>query len=343
MAMIKTYPTLPIAFLDVSGPVCSFKALQALPLKKCEVAINAWQEGSGDPSPDNVRTIHGYSALNIARTGVNAWSEDWELGDINNTTGEVAPSNTYIRSKDYEIIKPSTQYCVPLSQISVFYYDANKAFISRVLTSANDQVITTPSNARFFKIKRYGTTYGNNISLNYPSTQTGYVTYTGTTATIDLDGTRYGGALNALTGEMTVDRKIENAKNKAWVLSSGNYRVYAPFSDTDNSVTEEYPTGRRPIICTIAKYYETDQNIPDGYCGWLGANSNKNISVRLGSYTTSLETWNNYINDNDVEFVYYITPITVQLTPVQIDTILDANNIFADTGDTAVQYIRIGV
>ena len=47
-----------------------------------------------------------------------------------------------------------------------------------------------------------------------------------------------------------------------------------------------------------------------------------------------MSTWENYIQNNDVEFVYELaTPIEYDLTPQQINTLLGINNIWADTGN----------
>jgi len=339
MAMIKTCSTPPIAFPEVSGPICSFKALQELPLKKCEVAINAWQEGSGDPSPENERAIHGFSEVNTTRCGVNIWSEDWELGDINNTTGETTPSNIYIRSKDYEIIKPSTQYCVSLFQISVFYYDASKAFISRVLTSADNQVITTPSNARFFKIKRYNTTYSNDISLNYPSTQTGYIAYTGNTYTIQLGQEVFGAEVDVVNGVAHVTHEM--------VTYDGSENGWTWF-DTFNQSSIQLPHNAvyeyLNITGYISDYFKSvsnaDRNNNVGnYCSLVGSGS----QVAFSSSETSLNNFKSWLSNHNTTFVYKLAePFDIQLTPTQIETLIGNNTIFADTGDTTVQYIKIG-
>lgn len=42
---------------------------KAFPLPSLKVAVECTQEGSGTPSPDNVRAITGYSAINISQSG----------------------------------------------------------------------------------------------------------------------------------------------------------------------------------------------------------------------------------------------------------------------------------
>lgn len=48
-----------------SGAVASFTADSVAPLKSLLVNLEPVQEGSGDPSPDNVRPISGWSAVNV--------------------------------------------------------------------------------------------------------------------------------------------------------------------------------------------------------------------------------------------------------------------------------------
>jgi hypothetical protein len=67
--------TLEITFSDLqektaSGSVASFNTSLAMPLVSCNIAVNAWQEGSGDPSPSNVRPIHGFSEVNVTANEV---------------------------------------------------------------------------------------------------------------------------------------------------------------------------------------------------------------------------------------------------------------------------------
>ena len=56
---------------SASGSVATFNTALAMPLSSCNIAVNAWQEGSGDPSPVNVRPIHGFDKLHIGMVDFN--------------------------------------------------------------------------------------------------------------------------------------------------------------------------------------------------------------------------------------------------------------------------------
>lgn len=52
-----------------SGAIASFKCSEARPLVDLNVAIEPVQSGSGDPSPENVRPITGWTGCNIYHSG----------------------------------------------------------------------------------------------------------------------------------------------------------------------------------------------------------------------------------------------------------------------------------
>ena len=54
----------------------SFSTNLAEPLEKCECEFSPVQSGSGDPSPDNVRPITGWTGIKVTRTGKNLFSTD---------------------------------------------------------------------------------------------------------------------------------------------------------------------------------------------------------------------------------------------------------------------------
>ena len=103
--------------------------------------------------------------------GFNAWDEEWEVGGIDSTTGQNTTDSTRIRCKNYIPVLPDTTYCFSVAGTSqskaVFYYDANKGFISYGWT--NSLTFSIPSGAyyiRFYLIPQYGTTYNHDICIN---------------------------------------------------------------------------------------------------------------------------------------------------------------------------------
>lgn len=52
-------------FESLTGSMLSFKTDMASKLKECKIHFTPIQEGSGDPSPDNIRPIRGYDSITI--------------------------------------------------------------------------------------------------------------------------------------------------------------------------------------------------------------------------------------------------------------------------------------
>ena len=54
-----------------TGSIATVNDAASLPLNALKVSVEAWQEGSGDPSPSNIRPIHGWDSGEIGVVGKN--------------------------------------------------------------------------------------------------------------------------------------------------------------------------------------------------------------------------------------------------------------------------------
>lgn len=62
------------------------------------------------------------------------------------------------------------------------------------------------------------------------------------------------------------------------------------------------------------------------------------LGFRIAGYTT-LEEYETFLASNPLQFVYLLNnPVTVTLTPAQIQALIGLNNVWADTGDVALTY-----
>ena len=121
--------------------------------------------------PGTLRSVEGVSAHETV--GFNQWDEEWEVGSINDSTGEDQASSTRIRSKGYIPVLPNTTYFFHCSHTTpywnVYYYDSNKAFIGRK-TVGKDSEFTTNSDVDYIRFREneinYGTTYNHDICIN---------------------------------------------------------------------------------------------------------------------------------------------------------------------------------
>lgn len=270
-----------------SGAIASFSdGADGVPVEDLVIDIEPVQSGSGDPSPDNVRPISGWTGANVVRTGKNLLDFDtwnfsydtmWKGGatwnDENPTGSFVLKAGTYTIASDTNL----TQITVANSNGRVGnIFNAS----SLTFTLNKDEAVAV----RLYKVdagtspKSLFATY--NIRMCVGSTATPYEPYTGNTYSVDWTdeaGTVYGGTLDVTTGVLTA----------TW----GN----------------------------IASY--DGETLPGE---WI---SDRDVYAEGTTPTTGAQV------------VYELaTHVTYQFTPQEVTTLLGQNNIWADTGDTTVDY-----
>ena len=312
-----------------SGSIASFPdGSDLFDYLSCVVDIEPVQAGSGTPSPDNVRPITGWTGCEVNVCGVNLWDEEWEVGKYNVTTGEAESGVNQIRSKNLIKVLPNTTYFIRRAKASVriIFCDASGAVISATPSAISDTTFDTPNGCyglKFYTGGGYGTTYTNDISINYPSTDTTYHAHNPNSAVYPVSwqteaGTVYGGTVDLATGVLTVDRVGVDLGSLNWTYSSGDGWFQVSHSGHRN-------TG---ALCSAYPCVYTLNNMPD-----------KTVAVVSGYFVTKDSSYNGDVNAfkqgvNGAQLVYILaTPQTYQLTPVQVACLLGQNNVWADCGD----------
>ena len=312
-----------------------------VPVSELTIDIEAWQEGSGEPSPSNVRAIHGWNKCKIAKFGTNIWDEETLQGYYSSTDGSFSPNSNTLCSKNAIKVFPNTEYYFKTPtgiNYSVFCYDLNGNFLS-VLYNRQNSVFITPNNCYYIQwTAQFGTggTYNNNISINYPATDTSYHAHDGGTDTIDLTETIYGGTLNVATGLMTVTKAIVDMGT----INFSNYNSPAKF------VYVSMPSFKSASLLICSQY----KQIARSDIGYAEPYDDSVIGVGMDGQYLFIKDVNRISSSgiqsslNNVELVFELsTPETIQLTPTEVKTLLGVNNIFADTGDVEkIVYFKTG-
>lgn len=326
---------------EASGSVASFNdGGDNMPLKSCMVYIEPLQSGSGDASPQNERPISGWTECNISDVETNMWDEVWESGTIT-VNGDVTDA-TKIRSKNYIPIKPNKSYYIYSDTNTVFLvYDKNKnvirsAFGGYDTVIRKNQVLNIPNNdkicyCRFYKADT--TEYNNNVSINYPSTDTSYHAYNGNTYNIEFPsqaGNVYGGTLDVTNGVLIVDRVMVtyDGTEDNWLWLDTYKQAYINLPQT-----AKYSVAEISWKCNILRPVANTSR-PSYIGNFSSLVSSGAASAFSAPNCTTLEEFKTWVSNNNIQFCYELaTPITYQLTPTQIKSLLGVNNIFADTGD----------
>ena len=330
-----------------SGDIVSFTNPynRALPFVSVKADITAQQSGSGDPSPDNVRPITGFTGANVYVRGVNLWDEEWDNGVISSSTGQNVNGTTNVRSKNYSACLPSTSYYVYIPsprQIRMYWYDADKNFISSP-SATQKGVYTTPSNCYYFRFvvweTTYGATYNNDISINYPSTDHDYHAYSGEDYATSFGSTVYGGTLNVTTGVLTVTHQLLNTQTAGATAETinGLSCVSISYAAIKNSDL------KTDIYCSHLRFAgNAASNVAVGTLVNRTA-SYYNLAFCLPSEFTTVASFRSWASTNNVQVkLPLLNQQTIQLTPTEVKTLLGQNNVWADTGEVEVTYYTRG-
>ena len=300
--------------------------------KSALVTFAPKQSGTGDPSPTNIRPFVLWDGLNLNVSGTNLWDEEWlnETKDIDTTTGELVNTTAYyFRSKNYIPVFPNTTIYNVNGMVSgnyrFFFYDKNKNYLSYV-SSASNATLNIPTNACYMLfrfVSNNTTTYQNNISINYPATDTEYHAYQGETHTATFPETITGGSYDFSSGEGQTQYEKADLSDSvfSWVVTSwGAYRTDIPsiyLSDVESYlVCEKYKrvsynnlNGNKPPNC-----YAINQN-------------------RL--FVTSSET------PSGGAAFELATPTPISLTPADVNLLKGSNTVWTDGDAVQVKYSEL--
>lgn len=334
--------------------VISFTTDCNAPLDIIKGKITPVQSGTGTPSPDNVRPISGFSALNVTRTGKNL------LDNVNYFPKSDSISNSYYFNfaKDLGYIpeiklNADTAYTLSFtinSSVTPFNISVgcgNGTYSTDILTKTNLSngrvfITFTPTAAQLangnllaFRAPRFtaltnATFTISDVQLELGTTATDYSLYNGQTATVNFGQTVYGGVVNVTRGKVNKTYGIVDLGTLWWRY----YRNGIFYTDLrgrkqggQNLICSNYPTSSVPAWTSIE-----DKAV-------VGNTVNSNIYVRdtdysdIATFTTAM---------SGVQLVYELaTPIEITTTPETVSSVSGDNNIFIDTGNmTEIAYFE---
>lgn len=155
----------------------------------------------------------------------------------------------------------------------------------------------------------------------------------------DEAGTVYKGTLNVKTGVLTaLWTMVTETSSSGWTGDAGNqraYKYYAPIK----SITDL--NDKVEAISNYLVAINQPQGITQKQQGmFMGAINAKNVSVHINGVTDKssasaiITALGDYFASNPWQFCYALaTPVTYQLSPTQVKTLLDQNNLWANTGN----------
>lgn len=295
------------------------------------------QEGSGDPSPDNVRPIKGRDSVTVTRCGEN-------LLNIAPFTKQTTQGVTYEYVANGGIHISGTALANAVSPMfSVWYLppgkyyglDSGEGIGSSIVVQRNGKnvwlsvkgtfVILAGDVIKFWCLSvNSGTTLDKTVypyivpGTTAPTAPTAYTPYTGQTATLTLPYTIYGGTVDAVMGDGQETWKLVTLdgteKWETWGVNKNNAAVTGFYT---YSINDYDPNGNK-LLCSTMSYKNID--VWGGRNEGIGYASALNQGSRYVIYSVKTDTLSD-ASDNAsavASFKSYLAAKYAAGTPVQI-------------------------
>ena len=347
-----------------SGDMASFDDGTANPVVNLTANIEAVQIGSGTPSPSNIRPISGWSSVSIRANGKNLYKEGSArtvtVNGIDITIdadGGIHASGTNDSSQRFtNLAYTYGSKFLPVGVPLKLVVDVTTGIRCAVCYSLQDDVtynavstnvagvysFTIPENAKSVWTRVYlpsSTTFVD-TDVVHPmvviADETIYTfeTYKENVYNTSLDSTVYGGTLNVTTGVLTVTHGSKLISECNWTYDSTYTRMQSgSFSDiiTDLSVRTV------PLVCSAYQCIDDGRSVSSVPNNSIyGAGNNITVYIKDTAYTNA-NTFKTAMGNERI--VYPLnTPQTYILSPKQVRTLLNKNNIWTAAGSVNVIY-----
>lgn len=345
-------------------------------LKVLEVEIDLVQAGSGDPSPDNIRPISGWTSVNAARTGKNLCPPNIEQGGFDGSGLNDNTSSVYsarVRTVGYIPVKAGMTVVVSATGQAAYYsisgYAVDDYTTARIQSSnwiALGSTCVIDEGVKYIRLVFRKSNTNNSmtpseisdIQLELGSTATDYEPYQdGASVTYTMPteaGTIYGGKLRINedgSGLLTVDMAYrQETADEFAAFGSSNSGYSSSIVAFDNApgvwfrnFFNSYGAASRRVggIKALCNAFKIGFNTIA-----ISASQNRCAFMVDGQTINSVESFIETVrtmeqNGGGVYIAYELaSPTTYTLTAQQVLSLVKGvNNVYADTGDTAIEYV----
>lgn len=335
---------------SVSGPI-----VQCTPVENYElgvkVDITPVQEGEGDPSPENVRPIVGWDAVNVTRCGKNLFdiSTISTNSEIKNS-GDSLTVNTALSSVRCPTKESFHKIChgapsnieynfnaIITSDLKQVYFNSGDLWSFATSKNVDDSMQQSP-------IYFYGNTINesgiiSNIQLELGSISTSYEPYRGQTHTVQLGQTVYGGTVSINNGVAQTNYTVvefDGSDDENWrKLQHESGKIYYRTKVLKNVINANDPSKWMCNRLQPHQFNYADINYPAFSIGFQSDRISVCIVLENES-TLSVEEFKVWLGENPVQFVYDSDLVDLNFDPKTITSISGTNTLYADAGNITV-------
>lgn len=322
-------------------PVVIEDCHEGMALKNVVVHLEPVQEGEGDPSPENVRPISGYSGtVNVYRAGEQISEYTIENGYYS-ATGEATASDAMRRTSDFIPVDGGKRYVIKMqlslastSKLRVHEYDGNQTWLRQVYESDTNLSATTvktlswkaSADAKYirFSLPRYSVLelYQDAVvcPIAIPSPN---------------PGTVYDGTIDLANETLTVTHGAVDLGTLTWSKTTASTYTIFYTEISDKALNTNF-------VCSAYKNaVNIRTNLNDCEMGVYNTNSEtswRRVVIRDDAHAEdTVEQFSTAMSG--VQLVYELaTPLEYTFAPTEIRTLLGYNAIWSDSGAIDLDY-----
>lgn len=324
-------------------------------LSKCQINLVPVQSGSGDPSPDNVRPISGHTEVDLQTVGRNWFNKDnykfvknsyidgnnaW----VGNTTILTYPDDALSNYWNSVLID-----LTPYSGKAITYSGfASQNGTYRGLLDENFNVLATLGNssvasgtadlsqyptAKYLALAFIKSSYNfDSAQLEVGSTVTSYEPYLGHLYQVQIGSTVYGGYVDLVSGVMVATHASETITSMEYYGTYGVDNAPLFYKDLTNTYVQygsaTAPIANKPISNAYRAISVNDATqLKNNEFRTQQVDTPNRYYFRDDRYNSKaqMDAW---LSDNPVQVCGKLaTPLTINLTPQQIETLAGQNNL----------------
>lgn len=346
-----------------TGNPLTFTTDLARPLKSLLIPFTPQQEGSGDPSPTNIRSILPWNGLTVFGGGKSLFpfvkTEYEATSNYNGYDTETAIPDSFIGQKlTYSAYFDNTNSAEP-SSVRIWGKDKNDSWIW--LGSAGNEIgagakgtsyntILIPQNVAWIGFgmnMKAGSKYSQPM-VELGQTATAYEPYHQITETdIVFPDPVYGGTLDVVSGVLKVEWGAVRADSCEWEQYASN--PYGQGFRTLGTTEVPFASWQSDDAYLLAKSNALKPAPYDGTFDGSPLNSFWWNNYRTGyrciyTHNATVQDLMNFFTENNVIFCGKLAePYEIQLTPAQITALVGDNTIWSDAdGQLTAVYLKKG-
>lgn len=329
-----------IVMATAAGPIASFTTNLSRPLLACIVDVPESISGTDTVIITQTgKNLFNPSISSNINTSIKAWAS--------NDTNIVAFLNT-LKKGTYKLsykIKVDAINGSGADSYGIIIAPSSGAHINARATESNVSVGsifernaiitigegTTFTNVWFYTGRSPATSADSctfyDFQLEVGNTQTTYEPYSATTKTVSLPSTVYGGEVDIISGNIIKTYDVNDLGDLAWFYESDEGYFYS------DSITD-IKSGSENCLCESGYTYDAALSVDKTFTV-----SGTQIKFRDDTYSSTPDFKTAVTG---IDFIYELAEAdTDSITPEVITAINGVNNIFSDSGNVTVEYLKL--